>query len=77
MYMRRRRKAGDPVFRAPESFGLAQLHLLRAEAFFQLVSFRRLITYNYKVKPLIKTAFLRELEATGNYFTVTVIVYAT
>lgn len=38
VYMRRRRNIGEPVLKAPESFGLAELHLLRAEAFFQLVS---------------------------------------
>lgn len=38
MYLRkRRRKPGEALIAAPSQFGLAQLHLLRAEAFFQLV----------------------------------------
>lgn len=38
VYMRRRRDIGEPVLKTPDRFGLAELHLLRAEAFFQLVS---------------------------------------
>lgn len=46
VYMRRRRNIGDPVLKAPEEFGLAELHLLRAEAFFQLVSSPRKNMYS-------------------------------
>lgn len=38
MYMRkRRRKPGEALIAAPRQFGLAQLHLHMAEAFFQMV----------------------------------------
>ncbi len=37
MYLRRRRKPGEAPIEVPQQFRLAHLHLLRAEAFFQLV----------------------------------------
>lgn len=37
VYMRRRRKPGESDLKAPSEFGLAHLHLLRAEALFQMV----------------------------------------
>lgn len=37
MYMQRRRQSGEAPLASPEQFGLARLHLLKAEAFFQLV----------------------------------------
>ena len=68
--MRRRRKTGDPVLRAPESFGLAQLHLLRAEAFFQLVSSPKDNAQLRNSGKMIElhTAFLREFKRPANTF---------
>lgn len=53
VYMRRRRDIGEPVLKTPENFGLAELHLLRAEAFFQLVSSPK-DSLHVKIKTRIK-----------------------